>query len=68
MLRRLLGDLGHDIPSLYFTIVDIVYERYHHQDGVRTINRKGLLKADDDKQRGRGQAGLLCHAEPDGGL
>lgn len=49
LLRRLLSDLGHDIPSLYFTIIDMVYERYHHQDGVRTINRKGLLKANADR-------------------
>jgi hypothetical protein len=49
MLRRLLGDLGHDIPSLYFTIIDIVYERYQKQAGIHTINRKGLLKANDDR-------------------
>jgi hypothetical protein len=49
LLRRLLSDLGHDIPSLYFAIIDMVYERHHHQAGVRTINRKGLLKANADR-------------------
>jgi hypothetical protein len=48
VLRRLLGDLGHDIPSLYFTIIDIVYERVHERK-LRTINRKGLLRANEDK-------------------
>ncbi|TRX60163.1 hypothetical protein FNH22_08940 [Fulvivirga sp. M361] len=46
LLRKLLGDLGHDIPSLYFTIADIIYTH----DGVRpldenTRNSKGLLEA-----------------------
>jgi hypothetical protein len=49
LLRRLLSNLGHDIPSLYFAIIDMVYERYHHQEGVRTINRRGLLKANADR-------------------
>lgn len=40
-LRRLLGDLGHDIPSSYFSIIDMAY-----QD---EINRKGLIKARPDK-------------------
>ncbi len=46
LLRKLLGDLGHDIPSLYFTIADIIYTH----DGTRpldenTRNSKGLLEA-----------------------
>ncbi len=40
-LRRLLGDLGRDIPSSYFAIMDMKYPD--------EINRKGLLKADEDK-------------------
>ncbi len=40
-LRRLLGDLGRDIPSSYFSIVDMKYPD--------EINRKGLLKCRDDK-------------------
>ena len=57
LLRRLLGDLGHDIPSLYFTIIDINYiRRYKNENGVITpleepiitTNTKGLLKANED--------------------
>lgn len=40
-LRRLLGDLGRDIPSSYFSIVDMKYPD--------EINRKGLLHAYADK-------------------
>lgn len=40
-LRRLLGDLGRDIPSSYFSIADMKYPD--------EINRKGLLKCRDDK-------------------
>ena len=40
-LRRLLGDLGHDIPSSYFAICDMRYPS-------RT-NYKGLLSINDDK-------------------
>lgn len=36
-LRRLLGDLGRDIESSYFSIMDM-----HYDDGV---NRKGLLRS-----------------------
>lgn len=57
LLRRLLGDLGHDIPSLYFTMIDMNYiRRYDNHNGVvtelaepvRTVNTKGLLKANKD--------------------
>jgi hypothetical protein len=40
-LRRLLGDLGRDIPSSYFTICDIVYPE--------KTNYKGLLAINTDK-------------------
>ena len=40
-LRRLLGDLGQDVPSSYFAICDMKYP-----DG---INFKGLLSINDDK-------------------
>lgn len=57
LLRRLLGDLGHDIPSLYFTIIDMNYiRRYENKQGVvtllaepiYTVNTKGLIKAKKD--------------------
>ena len=38
-LRRMLGDLGHDVESAIFTICD-----FNHVG--REINRKGLLRAD----------------------
>jgi hypothetical protein len=44
-LRRLLGDLGRDIPSSYFSIIDMHYA----EDG---INRKGLLFSNDDQTIG----------------
>jgi hypothetical protein len=40
-LRRLMGDLGHDIPSSYFGICDMHYGR--------RINYKGLLATNQDK-------------------
>ena len=51
LLRKLLGDLGHDIPSLYFTIADIIYTH----DGTRplddnTRNSKGLLEANFNRE------------------
>lgn len=44
-LRRLLGDLGRNIPSSYFSIIDMHYA----EDG---INRKGLLFSNDDQTVG----------------
>lgn len=44
-LRRMLGDLGHDMESLVFTIVDFLYERAVHEGW----NTKGLLMANPDK-------------------
>jgi hypothetical protein len=40
-LRRMLGDLGHDVESAVFTICD-----FNHIG--REINRKGLLRANED--------------------
>ena len=40
-LRRMLGDLGHGVESSIFTICD-----FNHIG--REINRKGLLRADED--------------------
>lgn len=40
-LRRLLGDLGHDIRSSYFAIMDMKYPD--------EMNMKGLLKSRDDQ-------------------
>ena len=42
-LRRMLGDLGHDVESAVFTICD-----FNHTG--REINRKGLLRATADKK------------------
>jgi len=42
-LRRMLGDLGHDVESAVFTICD-----FNHTG--REINRKGLLHATAEKQ------------------
>jgi hypothetical protein len=41
-LRRLLGDLGRDIPTSYFAIMDMKYPD--------EINRKGLLHATENKE------------------
>ncbi len=40
-LRRMLGDLGHDVVSSYFGIMDMFYQE--------DVNRKGLLYANPDK-------------------
>ena len=42
-LRRMLGDLGHDVESAVFTICD-----FNHKG--REINRKGLLRATADRK------------------
>ena len=41
-MRRMLGDLGHDVESSVFTICD-----FNHAG--REINLKGLLRADEDR-------------------
>jgi hypothetical protein len=43
-LRRMLGDLGRDIPTSYFAIMDMKYPD--------EINRKGLIHATDEKTVG----------------
>lgn len=40
-LRRIIGDLGHNIPTSYFSIADMFYED--------EVNNKALLKARPDK-------------------
>lgn len=42
-LRRMLSDLGHDIPSSIFTIIDFEYPQGQHTVGW---NEKGILAAD----------------------
>ena len=42
-MRRMLGDLGHDVESSVFTICD-----FNHKG--REINLKGLLRANDEKE------------------
>jgi hypothetical protein len=42
-MRRMLGDLGHDVESSVFTICD-----FNHKN--REINRKGLLRANKTKK------------------
>ncbi|BFP42662.1 hypothetical protein FGF1_35070 [Flavobacteriaceae bacterium GF1] len=57
LLRKMLGDLGRDIPSLYFTIIDMNYVKvlgYENgrvttlKEPIYTINTKGLIKANKD--------------------
>lgn len=42
-LRRMLGDLGHDVESSLFTICDFTHKG-------REVNRKGLLRATEGKK------------------
>ena len=59
-LRRLLGDLGRDIPSSYFGICDMVYPG--------RINHKGLLAVNDDKTVHHVKEAYYAVQEPDGHL
>ena len=45
MTRRMLGDLGHDVPSLVFSMADLDYNRW---DGYQLgdMDRYGLVKTD----------------------
>lgn len=43
--RRMLGDLGHDVESLVFTIADLDYNR-GEGDRLGDMDRYGLLKTD----------------------
>ncbi len=45
-LRRLLGDLGHDIRSSYFSIIDL---HYASEGGGVRLNTKGLLASREDQ-------------------
>ena len=50
-LRKMMGDLGRDIPSSYFLIIDIVYT-HNHEELMEEPQRntKGLIKSDLNKQ------------------
>lgn len=57
LLRKLLSDLGHDMKSIYFTIIDLNYiKSYSEVNGVvkklkepiKTVNTKGLIKSNPD--------------------
>ncbi len=46
-LRKMMGDLGRDIPSSYFLIIDIVYTHNHEERMEKPQrNTKGLIKSD----------------------
>lgn len=44
--RRMLGDLGHDIESSVFTIIEIAYTA----GPIKKLNVKGLIKSDSTKK------------------
>ncbi len=44
--RRMLGDLGHDIESSVFSIIEMAYT----SGPINTFNTKGILKADAEKK------------------
>ncbi len=49
-LRKLLGDLGRDIPSSYYVIIDNVYTEVGENTFEPLRNTKGLIKADIHKK------------------
>lgn len=51
VVRKMMGDLGHDIPSSYFLIIDIVYT-HNHEELMETPKRntKGLIKSNLDRE------------------
>ena len=50
-VRKMMGDLGRDIPSSYFLIIDIVYTHNHEERMEKPQrNTKGLIKSDLNKQ------------------
>ncbi|WP_020530298.1 GH39 family glycosyl hydrolase [Flexithrix dorotheae] len=50
VVRKMMGDLGRDILSSYFLIIDIVYTHIHEEKMEKPQrNTKGLLKSDLDK-------------------
>jgi hypothetical protein len=51
VIRKMLGDLGRDIPSSYFLIIDIVYTHDHEKlMEIPKRNTKGLIKSDLNRQ------------------
>ena len=50
VVRKMMGDLGRDIPSSYFLIIDVVYTHDHDRlmDAPQR-NTKGLIKSDLDR-------------------
>ncbi len=49
-LRKMMGDLGRDIPSSYFLIIDIVYTHNHEEMMEKPQrNTKGLIKSNLDR-------------------
>ena len=46
-MRRMLGDLGHDVPSSVYTICDF---RHEGKGKDRGMNNKGLIRANEDKE------------------
>ncbi len=47
VIRKMMGDLGRDIPSSYFLIIDIVYTHDHERRmEIPKRNTKGLIKSD----------------------
>ncbi len=47
VLRKMMGDLGRDIPSNYFLIIDIVYTHDHDKLMPKPMrNTKGLIESD----------------------
>ena len=49
-LRRMLGDLGHDVPSAVFTFCDFYHVAPSSTAHRVEINRKGLLRANEDHE------------------
>ncbi|MGB3850534.1 MAG: beta-galactosidase, partial [Tunicatimonas sp.] len=50
VVRKMMGDLGRDIPSSYFLIIDVVYTHDHDQlMDTPKRNTKGLIKSDLDR-------------------
>ncbi|MEM9830358.1 MAG: beta-galactosidase [Bacteroidota bacterium] len=51
VVRKMMGDLGRDIPSSYFLIIDIVYT-HDHEELMDTPKRntKGLIKSSLDRE------------------
>lgn len=51
VIRKMMGDLGRDIPSSYFLIIDIVYTHDHEKlMEIPKRNTKGLIKSDLKRQ------------------